>query len=208
MSSERTRRVGRCWWLRSALLVVLTAAIVAPTAVWAADRFSDVPDGSVFHDDISWLADAGVTKGCNPPENDQFCPSAVVTREQMAAFMHRLAEAKVVEAADADTLDGMDSSAFLTGVESTYVRETTSLDSTASKVIEATCPAGYVASGGGAIALRNDGGDVSNLVVRGSTPTFTGTPQAPTGWIGFAEETASVTADWKLTVTVICIPTG
>jgi len=46
-------------------------------------------DGSSFEPDIEWMAAAGVTKGCNPPVNDRFCPSAVVTREQMAAFLVR-----------------------------------------------------------------------------------------------------------------------
>jgi hypothetical protein len=52
------------------------------------DLFVD-DDGSVFEDDIDKLATAGVTRGCNPPTNDQFCPNANVTREQMAAFLVR-----------------------------------------------------------------------------------------------------------------------
>jgi hypothetical protein len=52
-------------------------------------RFIDVPDGSLFHDDIEWLADAGITKGCNPPTNDHYCPQDSVTRGQMAAFLVR-----------------------------------------------------------------------------------------------------------------------
>lgn len=46
-------------------------------------------DGSVFEGDIAKLAAAGVTLGCNPPANTMFCPSSSVTREQMAAFLHR-----------------------------------------------------------------------------------------------------------------------
>jgi len=46
-------------------------------------------DGSVFEADIERLAEAGVTKGCNPPTNDRFCPDEEVTRGQMAAFLHR-----------------------------------------------------------------------------------------------------------------------
>ena len=30
-----------------------------------------------------------MTKGCNPPVNDMFCPDAYVTRGAMAAFLHR-----------------------------------------------------------------------------------------------------------------------
>jgi hypothetical protein len=52
------------------------------------DHFSD-DDGSTFEDDINRLAEAGITKGCNPPANDRFCPGDPVTREQMAAFLVR-----------------------------------------------------------------------------------------------------------------------
>jgi len=45
--------------------------------------------GSQFVDDILWLNDADITEGCNPPTNDRFCPSATVTRGQMAAFLVR-----------------------------------------------------------------------------------------------------------------------
>lgn len=46
-------------------------------------------NGSVFESDIEWLSATGVTRGCNPPSNDRFCPDQVVTRGQMAAFLHR-----------------------------------------------------------------------------------------------------------------------
>jgi Tol biopolymer transport system component len=46
-------------------------------------------DESIFKKDIDRLATAGVTKGCNPPTNDLFCPTSYVTRGQMAAFLHR-----------------------------------------------------------------------------------------------------------------------
>ncbi|MDJ0923947.1 MAG: D-alanyl-D-alanine carboxypeptidase family protein [Acidimicrobiia bacterium] len=52
------------------------------------DLFID-DDDSVFEGDIDRLATAGITTGCNPPDNDLFCPSDVVTREQIAAFLHR-----------------------------------------------------------------------------------------------------------------------
>ncbi|HLT96302.1 MAG TPA: S-layer homology domain-containing protein, partial [Acidimicrobiia bacterium] len=53
--------------------------------------FEDVPDDHVFSQDIAWLAENGITKGCNPPDNTQFCPDDPVTRGQMAAFMRRFA---------------------------------------------------------------------------------------------------------------------
>src|SRR5690606_30711059 len=58
----------------------------------ASHQFRDVPDDHVFHEDIEWLRDTGLTRGCNPPLNDRFCPDDPVTRGQMAAFMRRFAE--------------------------------------------------------------------------------------------------------------------
>jgi chitodextrinase len=51
--------------------------------------FGDVPSDSTFAEDIGRLATAGITRGCNPPTNDQFCPDDLVTRGQLAAFLHR-----------------------------------------------------------------------------------------------------------------------
>ena len=44
---------------------------------------------SVFANAIAWLADQGITSGCNPPANTMFCPNDFVTRGQMAAFIVR-----------------------------------------------------------------------------------------------------------------------
>ncbi|MFP3914775.1 MAG: Ig-like domain-containing protein, partial [Actinomycetota bacterium] len=52
------------------------------------DWFLD-DDGHIFEDDINAIADAGITRGCNPPQNDLFCPDDTVTRGQMAAFLVR-----------------------------------------------------------------------------------------------------------------------
>ena len=52
------------------------------------DIFDD-DDGSTFENDIDKLATAGVTKGCNPPTNNHYCPNDFVTRGQMAAFIVR-----------------------------------------------------------------------------------------------------------------------
>jgi hypothetical protein len=54
--------------------------------------FTDVPLGSTFAVDIGKLATAGITRGCNPPDNDRFCPDQAVSREQMAAFLARALE--------------------------------------------------------------------------------------------------------------------
>lgn len=91
-SQDRRRRL-------ISVAVAITAVMVIPLAVVATDVFDDVPDSNVHHDDITWLKEAGVTIGCNPPANDQYCPDDSVTRAQMASFMRRLAENQVVDAA-------------------------------------------------------------------------------------------------------------
>nr|MDJ0792020.1 heparin lyase I family protein [Acidimicrobiia bacterium] len=56
---------------RGQFAAFLTRALDLPPA--SGDRFSD-DDASVFEDDIERLAAAGITRGCNPPFNDRFCP--------------------------------------------------------------------------------------------------------------------------------------
>lgn len=52
------------------------------------DRFID-DDASPFEADIQAIAAVGITVGCNPPDNDRFCPDNEVTRGQMASFLSR-----------------------------------------------------------------------------------------------------------------------
>jgi len=77
-------------WARLTLIIGVVAMIAAPLAAVATDSFSDVPTSHTHHDDITWLKDAAVTKGCNPPGNTQYCPDDDVTRAQMATFMRNL----------------------------------------------------------------------------------------------------------------------
>jgi 5'-nucleotidase / UDP-sugar diphosphatase len=58
------------------------------TSTEGATDFTD-DDGSIFENDIERLSAAGITRGCNPPDNDEYCPNDYITREQMAAFFHR-----------------------------------------------------------------------------------------------------------------------
>jgi len=52
------------------------------------DFFVD-DNNSIFENGINRVAQAGITFGCNPPANTNFCPTANVTRGQMAAFLIR-----------------------------------------------------------------------------------------------------------------------
>jgi len=52
------------------------------------DPFVD-DNNSLFEDHIERLRANGVTKGCNPPTNNRFCPTQPVRRDEMATFIAR-----------------------------------------------------------------------------------------------------------------------
>jgi hypothetical protein len=62
-----------------------------------ATALAELPPGGTFIDDdemsqegyIEAIYEAGITKGCNPPTNDRFCPDRTVTRGEMASFLAR-----------------------------------------------------------------------------------------------------------------------
>ncbi len=66
----------------------LFATTVAAQPVTPIGTFLD-DNGNVHEADIEAIADAGVTVGCNPPASDLYCPTASVTRQQMASFIKR-----------------------------------------------------------------------------------------------------------------------
>lgn len=72
---------------RSVGLLLGLLLLCVPAVALASHQFSDVPPGHPFHDDIDWLADYGITTGFG---DGTFRPSEPVTRQAMAAFMHRL----------------------------------------------------------------------------------------------------------------------
>lgn len=88
-------------------LALVTSAVVAPTSVWAASRFADVPaEQREFSEAVEFLANSGITQGCSEPQ--RFCPADDVTRQQMALFLHRLSgKGSAAPSVNADTLRGM-----------------------------------------------------------------------------------------------------
>jgi hypothetical protein len=71
---------------RGEMAAFLARALALPST--RTDHFND-DSSSVFEADINALAEARITRGCNPPDNDQFCPAEAVSRAQMAAFLVR-----------------------------------------------------------------------------------------------------------------------
>ena len=84
-------RIRRLFILMALVVLVLSAA---PAAFAAVD---DLPPGGTFVDDdllpeegyIEAIADVGITRGCNPPANDKFCPERILTRGEMASIFVR-----------------------------------------------------------------------------------------------------------------------
>ena len=73
-----------------------TLRVIAADATSYTVRVSEVDSGRFVDDDgnlhepnIEAIAAAGLTNGCNPPENDRYCPAQSVTRGEMAAFLIR-----------------------------------------------------------------------------------------------------------------------
>lgn len=95
--------------------VLFDPDVVAPPPP-PVDSFAD-DDGSIFEADIEWLADQGITKGCNPPDNTLYCPDASVTRGQMAAFLHRALDATLTPSSVPTDFADDDGSTFETDIE-------------------------------------------------------------------------------------------
>jgi glucose/arabinose dehydrogenase len=72
------------------IIFVASLAVLAPSLPPGGTFFDD--DGSIHEGDIEAIAAAAITKGCNPPVNNQYCPTDFVTREQMASFIARAEE--------------------------------------------------------------------------------------------------------------------
>ncbi len=80
------RRVATSTTLKVGVGVVAAVAISVPTAVWATDRYSDVPTTHPFHGEIGAVSDAGIARGF---PDGTYRPGANITRGAMAAFLER-----------------------------------------------------------------------------------------------------------------------
>jgi hypothetical protein len=117
------------------------------------------------------MRDNNVTKGCNPPANDKYCPGTTVTREQMAAFMRRLAVNKVVDAKTAVTADTATTANNADKLDGLHANQLTIIDGaigdsvagigTAQTVVQMTvqAPTAGLLAITGSVALEDDCGD-------------------------------------------------
>lgn len=153
------------------MIVVVLAVLIAPVAAaGATSLWADVPDDSIFVEDTNWMKITGVSIGCNPPANTNYCPKSLLTREQMAAFMHRLSDAQVVDAATAidaenaenaensDTVDGRDADELMsiTGSDSGEIASFSPQPPAGNSALLATLTGFEVPAGGGVITAHGN----------------------------------------------------
>lgn len=128
---EPTPAARRRWGRSAAVVAAFVAGSVLSGggAVWASHQYSDVPDSSPFHNDIDWVTYYGIAQGYT---DGTFKPTNPVSRQAMAAFLHRYNDA--------------------------LTREETSYDPTPGStfIVTTVCPVGRRAlAGGGAIGTVN-----------------------------------------------------
>lgn len=66
--------------------LAVSGSVSAPAPAVAAEAFTDIA-GSPFRADIEWALERGITGGCTAT---RFCPTATVTRAQLASFLDRM----------------------------------------------------------------------------------------------------------------------
>jgi hypothetical protein len=71
-----------------AMLVVVLHRLEGTPPPAKSSEFADVESGQWYTDGIAWAAEKGIVNGV---EDDKFAPDAKITREQIAAIMHRYA---------------------------------------------------------------------------------------------------------------------
>jgi hypothetical protein len=133
---------------RRRLLPLLPLALLlalVPLSLRAATPFTDLQAGSPHNGNIDAIYGAGITTGCVP--NAKYCPTDLVTRQEMASFLARTAglgtNAPVV---NAKTVGGYAPNALIRAAQatSTYTRDTNEFPVTA--IFNSGTPLNAVAS--------------------------------------------------------------
>jgi hypothetical protein len=71
---------------RAEFATFIARALALPAS--SRDFFVD-DNGHILEGAINRIAEAGITTGCNPPANNQFCPGRLNTRAETATFLTR-----------------------------------------------------------------------------------------------------------------------
>ena len=89
-SSEHVFAVGDSFSVRGMTITILERTGESFRVRVQGDAVSErfIDDNGNFHEsNIEAIATRGITRGCNPPLVDRFCPTTNVTRAEMAAFL-------------------------------------------------------------------------------------------------------------------------
>ncbi|HWP42815.1 MAG TPA: S-layer homology domain-containing protein, partial [Blastocatellia bacterium] len=114
----------------------------------AQQRFSDVPPTNIFYNFIDRLAELQITSGCG---GGNYCPSAPVLRDQMAAFMIRA----VGEPNPAVPFEQRFADVAVTSLFSAFIEEMAIRRITAGCTANMYCPSSSVTRGQMAVFLVN-----------------------------------------------------
>jgi hypothetical protein len=136
MTTKRTSTVRYLVGGLVAILVMFGSGLTG--AVYASHQFPDVGGNNPFHGDIDWLVDQKVASGYN---DGKFHPTDPVTRQELAAMLHRYA-----------------------GRTETAVTAVNFINKTAVE-LSVPCPAGKVAVGGGGLLAAG-----TDMYLTGSHP--------------------------------------
>jgi hypothetical protein len=91
-STAGAREKRRRWPMALAvgtLVVGIAIGSATTSVVWASHQFTDVPNSNQFHDEITWAADHDLVNGF---PDGTFKPTAPVSRQALAAILHRYNE--------------------------------------------------------------------------------------------------------------------
>ena len=92
--------------LTRGMFVTILYRLAGSPAVEAAAPFTDVPATQYYADAVAWASANGIVNGVSA---DKFAPNSNITREQMAAIIHRFATTSGIEAAGSSEVSYSDS---------------------------------------------------------------------------------------------------
>lgn len=92
--------------LTRGMFVTILYRLAGSPAVEAASSFVDVPANQYYADAVAWASANSIVNGVSA---DKFAPNNNITREQMAAIIHRYATASGIEAANNNEVSYSDS---------------------------------------------------------------------------------------------------
>ncbi|WP_052665377.1 S-layer homology domain-containing protein [Nitriliruptor alkaliphilus] len=171
---------------RLVTILAAVAVLSVPIAAFATHVFDDVDDGSVHAPGIHYVADTGITLGCDA---NNYCPGDTLTRAQMGTFLYRSS------GNDPATPPSVNAASIASIAQ---VSDSNTIAGSAVNTASVSCPEGTVVTGGG--ASTNNQGTWRMAVSR---PLANGA-----GWTATYVEREGNLANGTVTVWALCIAVG